>query len=114
LRTLDDLVTPDSTPATEHLANIDSGCIVFLHGAPGVGKTAIASMLTYSTLEWGPKCRFIWRVEQLLIIYEDTVAICFASVPQTYQTPLSPFGLAPFTKPLRVRNADFAAERRQV
>jgi len=32
-----------------------------------------------NTLEWGPKCRFIWRVEQLFIIYEDTVATCSAS-----------------------------------
>jgi len=30
-------------------------------------------------LKWGPKCRFIWRVEQLLIFYGATVATCSVS-----------------------------------
>jgi len=39
------------------------------------------------------------------------------SLPQSLrpaEPPLSPFRLAPFTKPLRVRNTDFVAKRRQV
>jgi len=37
---------------------------------------------SYSTtfsLEWGPKYRFIWRVEQFLIFYGATVATCSVS-----------------------------------
>jgi len=44
------------------------------------------------SLEWGPKCRFIWRVEQF-IIYEDTVATCSASRA----------GLLSRAKPIQVR-----------
>jgi len=44
-----------------------------------------------SSLIWGPKCRFIWRVEQLLIFYGATVATC---LPQSLRCV--------YAKPLRV------------
>jgi len=51
-------------------------------------------------LEWGPKCRFIWRVEQLLIFYEATVA--------TYS--VSRAGLLSHAKPIQVRLSGDSAQ----
>jgi len=46
------------------------------------------------SLEWGPNGRFIWRVEQLLIIYGATVATYLPQSLRCAKRPLSPFGLA--------------------
>ena len=49
LTSLQDVLTPKSLPTNGSLATLAWGAIVVLHGAPGVGKSAIALELTYRT-----------------------------------------------------------------
>lgn len=44
---LERVLTPVSALPSGHLASLDSGAVVVLHGDPGVGKSAIALELTY-------------------------------------------------------------------
>ena len=46
---LEGILMPVSTLPRSHLASLDSGAIIVLHGAPGVGKSSIALELTYRT-----------------------------------------------------------------
>ena len=46
---LETIPTPVSVLPSGHLASLDSGPVIVLHGAPGVGKSAIALELTYRT-----------------------------------------------------------------
>lgn len=47
LRTLDDLITPQSTLREKHRTILDPKCVIMLRGAPGVGKSAVALELVY-------------------------------------------------------------------
>ena len=49
LNSLQDILTPTSVPINDSLAKLNSGAVIVLHGAPGVGKSAIAVELTYRT-----------------------------------------------------------------
>ena len=49
LITLEGVLIPDLMLYGSLLANLDCGAVIFLHGAPGVGKSAIALELTYRT-----------------------------------------------------------------
>ncbi len=46
---LGDILAPISMPSSGDLESLDSGAVIVLHGAPGVGKSAIALELTYRT-----------------------------------------------------------------
>ena len=49
LNSLQSILTPTSVPTNDNSAKLDSGVIIVLHGAPGVGKSAITVALTYRT-----------------------------------------------------------------
>ena len=49
LNSLQGILTPTSVPTNDSLAKLNSGPVIVLHGAPGVGKSAIAVELTYRT-----------------------------------------------------------------
>ena len=46
---LGDVLAPISMPSSGDLGSLDSGVVIVLHGAPGVGKSAVALELTYRT-----------------------------------------------------------------
>ena len=49
LNSLQGILTPTSVPTNDSFTNPTSGTVIALHGAPGVGKSAIAVELTYRT-----------------------------------------------------------------
>ena len=49
LNSLQSILTPTSVPTNDCSANPNSGAVIVLHGAAGVGKSAIAVELTYRT-----------------------------------------------------------------
>ena len=49
LNSLQGILTPTSVPTNDSLAKLNFGTVITLHGAPGVGKSAIAVELTYRT-----------------------------------------------------------------